>query len=277
MKETNYSANILENPVYNHSTSYLSDKLTTLKQAVKFRLPENGVLVDVGGYFNGTLDPKKTMYEIFHDYIPTLRLPYPTIAMEVDFNFKNVNISYVIVAQERSLDNSDEIDYINVNFFERNGDAWGSIPFEFRIDAETFTVKPYLHPNSGIPESNVSMELAETIYITCSVLAYMVFSFLAALNCSNIVEHDTPAPSKLNKKRQSKNKPLFFDYKILVIDTDKKAANTSSSISSGNHAKKAFHIRRGHIRRLPNKNIWVNSCTVGDKNIGVVEKEYKVK
>lgn len=276
MKETNYSADILENPVYQHSASYLSEKLDTLKKAVKFRLPENGVLVDIGGYFNGTLDPNKTLYQIFHDYIPVLRLPYPLTAMEVDFNSRGVQLSYVMVAQERSLDDCDKVDYINVNFFERNGEKWGAIPFEFRLNTEDFTVRPYLHPNSGLSENRVTQELGETIMVTSSVLTYMLLSFLAALNCSNIVESDIKAPVKLNKKRQSKNKPLFFDYKILIINTDKKSSTTTTPATES-HSKKAFHIRRGHIRRLPNKNVWVNACTVGDQTVGTIQKDYKIR
>ena len=37
------------------------------------------------------------------------------------------------------------------------------------------------------------------------------------------------------------------------------------------------HVRRGHIRRLPNGNrIWIQSCIVGASNTGVIGKEYKV-
>ena len=36
------------------------------------------------------------------------------------------------------------------------------------------------------------------------------------------------------------------------------------------------HLRRGHIRRLPGGNIWVNSHLVDDPTKGRIEKQYRV-
>lgn len=38
------------------------------------------------------------------------------------------------------------------------------------------------------------------------------------------------------------------------------------------------HLRRGHIRRLPDgRKIWVQACVVGSRALGVVRKTYAVE
>jgi hypothetical protein len=50
----------------------------------------------------------------------------------------------------------------------------------------------------------------------------------------------------------------------------------TNKASGGTHASPRVHLRRGHIRRLPGKNIWVNATIVGNSDLGVVIKDYSV-
>lgn len=103
--------------------------------------------------------------------------------------------------------------------------------------------------------------------------ARVLLSLLNALSCSNIEIVDfAKAPEKLNKKRASKSKPPIFTYKTLAIS----GGRSKTSHLGGSHSSPRVHLRRGHIRRLPDKNVWVNACVVGDKSKGIVHKDYAV-
>lgn len=102
-----------------------------------------------------------------------------------------------------------------------------------------------------------------------------IMQLCAALNCSNVSTETLPAPKFLNKKRAKSGKPPLFEYKILKVDTTPTATRQSIP-GGGTHASPRVHLRRGHIRRLPVKSVWVQPCVVGDKSRGVVMKDYAV-
>ncbi|WP_339799669.1 hypothetical protein [uncultured Marinobacter sp.] len=107
-----------------------------------------------------------------------------------------------------------------------------------------------------------------------SSLALLVVEFLSALACSNSLTVDEPSNRhRLNKKRIKQGKPPFYSYKILKISQDR--MNSRQGLG-GSHQPPRVHLRRGHIRRLPNKTVWVNAAVVGDKSKGFVAKDYAV-
>jgi len=95
------------------------------------------------------------------------------------------------------------------------------------------------------------------------------------LNCQNITTVDIVPSQKLNKKRERQGKIPLFVYKTLAV---KKPGINRKYIDNGNPKRKPprFHTRRGHIRHLPNGNIWIDSMTVGDPSRGTVIKDYRV-
>ncbi|MNC48955.1 hypothetical protein D3C75_981010 [compost metagenome] len=99
--------------------------------------------------------------------------------------------------------------------------------------------------------------------------------FMAALSCSNSTAADaTPPNPALNAKRRKAGKTPFFTYKVLTITTNGSASSKEGQC--GTHGSPRVHLRRGHIRRLPEKTVWVNACVVGDKSKGLVQKDYKM-
>jgi hypothetical protein len=65
-----------------------------------------------------------------------------------------------------------------------------------------------------------------------------------------------------------------FTYHLLSLP-DHISRKGNVPIASGNG--KRLHVRRAHIRKLPTGTLtFVRQCMVGDPNIGVVEKSYKV-
>jgi hypothetical protein len=61
-----------------------------------------------------------------------------------------------------------------------------------------------------------------------------------------------------------------------MLDFDGEEDPRSGAGVGGTHASPRIHLRRGHIRHLPRKNVWVNATVVG-RRTGVVMKDYSVK
>jgi len=105
--------------------------------------------------------------------------------------------------------------------------------------------------------------------------AEIVLEFLEALSCKNITTANLQKEDKALKRRIKKGKLPFYETKILVIDTKEKSASQQQT-RTGTHASPRQHLRRGHIRRLPSGNYWVNSCVVGDAEKGTILKQYAI-
>lgn len=95
-----------------------------------------------------------------------------------------------------------------------------------------------------------------------------------ALSCTNVRMETTEPSAKLNAKRLRNKREQIRRHHTLVIQPGK---STSAGQATGTHASPRVHLRRGHIRRLENKNTWVNSCVVGDKSRGILTKDYDVR
>jgi hypothetical protein len=104
---------------------------------------------------------------------------------------------------------------------------------------------------------------------------HLMVRAIAVINCSNVQLVDSPEKKWINKQRQRKGKLPLFTYKTLHIKTSKRVDEKWRG--AGTHASPRVHLRRGHIRRLPSgKTVWVQPCVVGDKNRGIVHKDYSV-
>lgn len=103
-----------------------------------------------------------------------------------------------------------------------------------------------------------------------------VLELCEALSCSNIAAESIGGLKReLNKKHAAKRKLPFYDTKVLtikapIIKKDNKKRN------AGNGVSPRQHLRRGHIRRLADRNIWVNACVVGSQKNGVINKSYRI-
>ena len=93
------------------------------------------------------------------------------------------------------------------------------------------------------------------------------------LECENISSRRVQPTLTRIASQKAKDKPPLFSYHVLNIFE-------SQGISvrrGGTHASPRFHMRRGHMRRLPTgRKIWVRSHTVGTLDKGFVEKAYSL-
>lgn len=101
----------------------------------------------------------------------------------------------------------------------------------------------------------------------------VAMNFALSMNCSNVEAEFVRASTSVNSKRKKKGKEIISDFHILNLKTNAPQALKSGSGNSG--AKKRQHVRRGHIRRLKDKAIWINSTLIGTEN--PVKKIYNIK
>jgi hypothetical protein len=164
-------------------------------------------------------------------------------------------------------------DDINVQeiAFKAMHDA-GRLPKAFsKLEAEPFVILPevfeYQVNKNGESQSFQQILLDSHDEITCVVQA------CAVLNCENINTAIIDPIIKSNLKRAKNNKEPFFSYHVLQIN-DKTSSKNSEG---GSHRSPRSHLRRGHIRRLANKVVWVRSAMINaNSKDGKVVKEYKL-
>jgi hypothetical protein len=104
----------------------------------------------------------------------------------------------------------------------------------------------------------------------------VILSLAQALSCANIAVETIPAPEKLNRARKFKGVTPFFDYHVLQVTAP--GRRVSGSDHGGSHASPRTHLRRGHIRRLPKGNIWINSMVISGNAgpHGMIAKDYRI-
>jgi hypothetical protein len=97
----------------------------------------------------------------------------------------------------------------------------------------------------------------------------------SVINCANVGAATIEPQAALNKKRLASGKQPFFTYKVLQLTGEGRA--DVASAAGGAHASPRMHLRRGHLRRLQSKVIWVRPTMVGaTADAGFVAKDYAV-
>lgn len=275
--------------------SVLNDKAVAkfLNSAVKFRLPEGGTVIKVG-----TPDGEGNIaHSTFKDYIKVLKLPYDNVVLEyLDLGDADEGLpayKTMILASNASEGKIALEVVFRPAFATENLSAskkWNRLPVKGYITDKDFSVKV---ASSWHTIQGVSKQRAAEIVITedeCEMMGfygYKLLCFIAALQCSNVIEVESEAQGEplasLGDKPKSNTKPKaktpFYSYKELVIDTKGNSGDLNDSnehASSTTQGTKRIHLRRGHIRRYADFTIWVNPCVVGDKTKGVVEKDYRI-
>jgi len=77
----------------------------------------------------------------------------------------------------------------------------------------------------------------------------------------------------LNRIKIAEGKQPSYSWRTVVVP----AMLRARAINGGTHASPRLHERRGHWRKLEGgRQVWVRDCLVGNPDLGVVEKDYKV-
>lgn len=256
MSTTNYLADYIDDV---NNQGIQTAIANSAKQAIRFSLPEGGTLITIGKPDkNGEVNISE-----FAKYIDELRLPYSETILE----FELMKTRFIVLCRD-----SAEYGVTFTMTFKPNknsgidwNEGWAKVDLNFGISQD---YKLHLIAKKGHKPHINEMNM-------CKMISNQVLCFIAALQCNNVATKDIPASNLLNKKRIKKGKQPFFSYKVLTIDTKADTKQRKGGMGTGN--TKRVHLRRGHIRRLPDKTVWVNPCVVGDKSKGMVTKDYKVK
>ncbi len=103
----------------------------------------------------------------------------------------------------------------------------------------------------------------------------MLIQACSVINCANVGTATIEPAAALNKKRVMSGKQPFFTYKVLQLTGEGKAS--AGSDAGGTHVSPRMHLRRGHLRRLQSRVIWVRPTMVGaSAEAGFVVKDYAV-
>jgi len=265
--------------------SHANWSLQKCKDAVKFILPEGGQIFDT---------KLRGLPEI-------IKLPYPKIMIEYEikrsggiaeqiFGKETTGISRkrIVLAEEVW----DKIIVTSIIAFQKNNlDSWVVQPYNAAISSKES--HDYVHLRSIL---NIDGPVVENVVVQYKDMGGRAFDLFGddwerhaaadmadelsavlvlveALTCKNIKIEALPVPK--NKSAQKRGSLPFDEYHVLSVDVREKLSSNEGS--GGSHRSPREHLRRGHIRRLPTGNIWVNSTVVNAGAPGKIIKHYALE
>lgn len=184
-----------------------------------------------------------------------LFLPYDSIISNATDNFESAISQKVYSSlRERGMVSASNKNSFKINFFP--------------VFPEL-----YMHEIKRDPHNKANFDLA--LFMDSRDEANMAIEACSVINCANVITEDILPPEALNKKRRLRDKQPFFSYKVLQIAQERHESNGGIGLDGTPRASVRTHLRRGHLRRLENKVIWVRSVLVnpGSQN-GAIKKDY---
>lgn len=234
----------------NPGASFAQAIVRAILASQHFTLPQGGRLFDDG--LRG-LDMD----------LHAIRLPYPVITL----SFADGARRTLVVAQEKREAGRNTI-VVQVAVDTGNGEGWGFYPC---------TAQPEQRHDDGAIDWQCFDAIGSRLDRTPMHEAVMaagraVLELVEALGCHNVsaevVQRIDPAVN-VRRRRQGKL-PLYEVHRLVV-----KVGDVTHAIGApvGDRNGPREHLRRGHIRRLPDgRKTWVQACIVGSRALGVVRK-----
>ena len=228
--------------------------LYSIPRAQHFALPENGRLFD--DQLRG-LDAD----------LRTLRLPYPIIT--VSFANERGQKTLVVAREQEKPDAPiGLVIEVMVAVDLNDGDGWGVVPCAASPHAnlEGDVVEWFFSGADGKKPAD------DRVWGSVGQAGRSVLELVEALSCNNVaaevVERIDPA---VNARRRRQGKLPLYEVHRLVV----KVGDVAHAIGApmGDRGGPREHLRRGHIRRLPDgRKTWVQACVVGSRALGVIRK-----
>lgn len=253
---------------------------------VHFELPNNGArLIDL-------IDGKVTE-DIVKNYIMGSHLPFEHVSFEFELNDDLANRSNIravaVLAHEEYLEGNIRAIILNIISQSKDKTLVGKAKYRAIANAQPAYIiidEDYLtrHPDDvyGILKSDAKTRAGEyqnkdEFTEAATIATHTVIAALAALSCSNVkIEKGFPPSLMDNKKRAKKGIVQYTQKSYITFSVESEAQG--SNPNKGSQAKKASHIRRGHIRRYrTGKKIWVESTIVNPNKGQATPKKYKVQ
>lgn len=226
-----------------------------IPQAQHFTLPAGGRLFDDG--LRG-LDTD----------LHAIRLPFPIVTI----SFADGARRTLVVAQEQQATGQTTI-VVSVATDIGDGQGWGFFPC---------TAQPEQRNDDGSVGwqcfDAIGSRLDRTpMHEVMMAAGRSVLELVEALSCNNVaaevVERIDPA---VNARRRRQGKLPLYETRVLVVKVGDVAHAIGAPMGDRNGPRE--HLRRGHVRRLPDgRKTWVQCCVVGSRALGVVRKTYAVE
>ena len=259
-------------------TQFIRHLVKQIDNAIHFQMPEGGKIFDD--------DLKGIKGNV-------IRLPFPLIT----FSFERDGTKFVCIAEEeksvRAVEGTPIMFRLNIILSNAQSQGWtpgiieahassawddgaeeGAHPGKVQIRSRlVFCVPSFINSSKNVsgPEFSTDQRAA-TICINS------LLELCEALSCSNVKHEPIDKINKnMNLRRVKGGKLPLFEIRTLTIDSESISGQSESFGSNFDRSKVRQHLRRGHIRRLPKGNIWINSMTVGSSDSGLITKTYQVK
>jgi hypothetical protein len=263
--------------------------LSKLKHAVNFRVPKEGdIITDMIGH--------KDMGGAICEYLTSYKLPFPIITIECENDvtadkegFIETNVEYkgtiiIVWEEEGSHELNPKLNFIVCNKARGHKNEpyrWMVLPYLITLDFDKAYPKCTWDELVEIGLYDPSTPVGD-LYNDLNCEVSIVIQFLIALSCKNVsIKKGFPPSIVENNKRIKKGKPQLNQYyEILIQNNLGEKTSLEDKYRSGNggsNTLKTTHIRRGHIRRYENKNVWIEQTVVNAHKGKPVKKTYKIK
>lgn len=232
--------------------------LSAVAEAVPhFQLPEGGKLLELGG-------------RVHPDMVEALRPPYPQMVYEYANPDWPASKCFAIV------DSDPGRPFVNIYpivWDSRHHNWIASCGFRFSVEnaldhSGHLKFQAWRLGEKSPPALEAQHELVKSFGPVIECYAGLCLT----LSCVNVETETLRAPEQLNKARARKGKPRFLDYHVLSIP----GRSPSEHFGDPTGRTVRTHLRRGHIRRLPSKRVWVNATVVHGGSNGFVNKDYRI-
>lgn len=129
-----------------------------------------------------------------------------------------------------------------------------------------------LNMETGVSRANKCDD--EMVMLLMQRTVHVVRAFCSTINCQNVHRKEHKPNTALQKARAKRGKQPLFSYWTLELNGRDGGAAQSFG---GTHASPRVHLRRGHPRQYaPGKWTWVQPCAVGNRELGMVHKDYVI-
>lgn len=269
--------------------NFTKETIRRLRESVKFHVPYGGnIMIDM---INGM-----AFKDSINNYLSTYRLPFPLITLEYDFHvdenspeFIESNLPYtatLIIAHEELREGLNPLLYVRLvnKIFSpySNKYEWHCLPYDVVVDLDKCRQDDHFTNFTSIIPINEEYMLEHNqkdfLNDTENELGVLL-QFLIAMSCRNVTSNAEIPPSAIdNKKRIKKGLEKRYEYRNIIINTKSGATQVGKNLKAHGGGTVATHIRRGHIRHLEDKNIWIEQTVVNaDKGTTPTKKNYIIK
>jgi hypothetical protein len=259
------------------SKEYPRDALRAMDLSVAIGRSVHFAMPDGGKILNGNLRGMRGV---------DFRLPFPEITVE--YSFQEVGVRRLVYARDLGPNEITGPDGgVTIVALSFSGGQWVPDGMFAIVNRKWDDPSLSLHRRLAFqgPADFTIKKLGEDGAEKCLTTAVgwdatVVLELCEALSCSNVEkELIETIDTRKNERRIKQGKlPLYETYQ-LVIKAPGSSARKVAGIQGGAHDRNGprEHLRRGHIRRLSDdKKVWVQSCVVGARSKGVIDKSYAV-